>query len=524
VTVTKGVFQIALGTFIPLNSGLFPGAARYLGVSVNGEAELPRVELLSSPYAFRTNTSDTAGLALTISPTAGVTGLNSLTGPVTLTPGANVSIVPGGGNNLTISSTGTGGTDTHWTVVGNDMYANVTGNVGVGTSSPQADLHVSGGPGSATMLLEADTNNSGEGDQPLFKLLQDGALIQAALGFTQSSNDLKLYWTDLSDTTVLAFNNNISAGADLFVGGGITNFDGPSEVIDINSQAGRWRIGVLNNSTSSANDFFLSTLDTPDGKLFVTTTGEVGMGTTSPSGKLEVVGSIRSSGSNPRLFLTTETGTTTVNFDGNQSDGSGASLRMSSLTGGTKVDIDASENNDGSGSIKLFNAAGNVTIELDANDGSTGASKIVTDILEISGGADLSEQFAIRDESELAPGMLVSIDPELPGRLSISREAYDHRVAGVVSGAGGIRTGMMMGQRGTTAHGEHSVALSGRVYCQADATFGVITPGDLLTTSPTPGHAMRVTDPARAQGAIIGKAMTPLREGRGQVLILVSLQ
>jgi hypothetical protein len=35
---------------------------------------------------------------------------------------------------------------------------------------------------------------------------------------------------------------------------------------------------------------------------------------------------------------------------------------------------------------------------------------------------------------------------------------------------------------------------------------------------------MRVSDPSRAHGAIIGKAMTPLRDGRGQILVLVSLQ
>jgi hypothetical protein len=35
---------------------------------------------------------------------------------------------------------------------------------------------------------------------------------------------------------------------------------------------------------------------------------------------------------------------------------------------------------------------------------------------------------------------------------------------------------------------------------------------------------MRVTDHELAQGAVLGKAMTPLREGRGLVLVLVSLQ
>jgi hypothetical protein len=83
---------------------------------------------------------------------------------------------------------------------------------------------------------------------------------------------------------------------------------------------------------------------------------------------------------------------------------------------------------------------------------------------------------------------------------------------------------MLMGQVGTPADGKHPVALTGRVYVLADAAKDAIAPGDLLTTSDTPGHAMKVAEPARAQGAIIGKAMSALKEGRGLVLVLVSLQ
>jgi hypothetical protein len=68
------------------------------------------------------------------------------------------------------------------------------------------------------------------------------------------------------------------------------------------------------------------------------------------------------------------------------------------------------------------------------------------------------------------------------------------------------------------------VALTGRVYCWADASNGPIEPGDLLTTSNTPGHAMKVANYAEAQGAIIGKAMTGLKEGKGLVMVLVTLQ
>ena len=146
-----------------------------------------------------------------------------------------------------------------------------------------------------------------------------------------------------------------------------------------------------------------------------------------------------------------------------------------------------------------------------------------TKVLEILGGADLSEKFDVA-AADLEPGTVVSIDPTTEGRLIVSSEPYDHRVAGIVSGAGGVKPGMLMGQDGTVASGEHPIALTGRVYCKATAAGGPIRPGDLLTTSSIPGRAMRVADPARAQGAILGKAMGSLERGEGLVLVLVGLQ
>jgi hypothetical protein len=140
-------------------------------------------------------------------------------------------------------------------------------------------------------------------------------------------------------------------------------------------------------------------------------------------------------------------------------------------------------------------------------------------------GADFSEKFEVREtKGRGEPGMVVAIDPKNPGQLVLSSTAYNRRVAGILSGAGGINPGMLMGQPGTLADGDQPVALSGRVYVWADASNGPIVPGDLLTTSNKAGHAMKVTDYRKAQGATIGKAMTELREGRGLVLTLVTLQ
>ncbi len=128
-------------------------------------------------------------------------------------------------------------------------------------------------------------------------------------------------------------------------------------------------------------------------------------------------------------------------------------------------------------------------------------------------------------ETIVEPGMVVSIDPDRVGELRLSSEAYDPAVAGIISGAGGVRPGLTLTQEESVADGKHPVALTGRVWCWCDADAGgAIKAGDSLTTSATPGHAMKVSDRQRAGGATLGKAMSSLRNGKGLVLVLVNLQ
>jgi hypothetical protein len=145
-----------------------------------------------------------------------------------------------------------------------------------------------------------------------------------------------------------------------------------------------------------------------------------------------------------------------------------------------------------------------------------------THALTITGGADLAEPFKMAN-AELPKGSVVVIDDHHPGELKISTQEYDTKVVGIVSGANGINPGIALHQQGLLEGGQN-VALSGRVYVRADASFGAIKPGDLLTTCRTPGHAMKASDRAKAQGSILGKAMTGLGQGQGMVLVVVTLQ
>jgi hypothetical protein len=110
------------------------------------------------------------------------------------------------------------------------------------------------------------------------------------------------------------------------------------------------------------------------------------------------------------------------------------------------------------------------------------------------------------------------------GCLEPSSIAYDSKVVGVVAGAGGYRPGVILDHRDGTAGSRVAISVMGKAACRADASFGAIAVGDLLTTSPTPGCAMKADDREKAFGAVIGKALTPLAEGVGMVNLLITLQ
>jgi hypothetical protein len=184
-----------------------------------------------------------------------------------------------------------------------------------------------------------------------------------------------------------------------------------------------------------------------------------------------------------------------------------------------------SHHKDHGGVVGVNDAAGGIAVYGIAPNGGYAAwfnGRTKTNVVEITGGSDLAELFDV-SEDKADPGTLMIIDAANPGHLTISTVAYDTKVAGIVSGAGGVNPGLTLRQDGVM-EGDTHVAIAGRVYVKATAINGAIEPGDLLTTSDVPGHAMKAADPDRSQGAIIGKAMTGLDSGMGLVLVLVNLQ
>lgn len=160
------------------------------------------------------------------------------------------------------------------------------------------------------------------------------------------------------------------------------------------------------------------------------------------------------------------------------------------------------------GRISMYGANQQEALRLDAATG---------DILLAN--ADCAEEFDVEPGSQ--PGMVMVLTEE--GSLTVSQKPYDTRLAGVVSGAGSYRPGMILDRR-DTGKARAPIALMGKVYCFADATNLPISVGDLLTTSEYPGHAMSITDRGRALGAVLGKALAPLPSGQALIPVLVTLQ
>ena len=109
------------------------------------------------------------------------------------------------------------------------------------------------------------------------------------------------------------------------------------------------------------------------------------------------------------------------------------------------------------------------------------------------------------------------------GALVPCTSAYDKRVIGVISGAGALKPALTLGQLDSRAS-TVTIALVGTVFCRVDADKASINVGDLLTSSDTPGHAMKAHDPLRSFGAVIGKALAALRRGQGLLPIVIALQ
>lgn len=518
VPINNGV----VSTLFDVSAATFDGSDRLLGVTVNAGPELtPRIPLTAVPYALRVDRVASEELDDSIILGRGVAPLAS--GALNVQNGAMAQAsVELNGSGHRISTYGSDGLEQirlwgpSWgEIMLNDSTDNDTTVFLSATSNAGGLMQLRDATGGNSLQLNGATGRADAEDGYYLNSNVGGAASLRGRFISEAAGG-RMYLNDEAGTLAMWMGAASNAGGflQLYQSNGTSlgmNVDGDASgaggggVINIYQANGSSRI-TLDGDANNASGGGVINVNQADGSTGVIVNGDF----TNADGGGAV--SVHNNVSATRVRLLGE------------STGTGGEISVFDADGTETVEIIGAETATTAGQILLRDAAGNVEIEIDGEFGVAGDSgRIITPVLQITGGADLSEEFDILGDFE--PGMVVCIDEHNPGKLIKSTSAYDARVAGVVAGAGGVKPGLIMAQKSKEeVDGKNSVALTGRVYCWVDASFGEIKAGDMLTTSSTPGHAMKASDRDRAHGTIIGKAMQPLKSGKGLILVLVNLQ
>jgi hypothetical protein len=426
-----------------------------------------------------------------------------------------------------VAPAGTAGGTLNWT---NALYVNNTGNVGVGTKTPAYRLHVVGDNSSAGGYPIIKLEDTQGGGSYSWWLYSGAAGIAGTFGIYDQSHGAYRMFFDASGN--VGVGTTTTTAAKLVV----------PNILGMPADAGGTApTGVISTATAdTAGDTsrglygYANVLSVTSG----TATGVKGLGEALNlyEGQAAYGGYFNGKAGNSNGYTRSAYG---LYAKGEMTGGSVGSTyggyfqaAGNSTNATTNYGVYASATGNGT-NYGVYSAAG-----LNYFNGSVGiGTTSLTHTLEVNGTINASQGITgatinatYQDVAEWVPssqklpaGTVVVLDTTQANHVLASTKAYDTGVAGVVSDSPGV----ILGQGG---EGKLKVATTGRVKVRADATRAAIRVGDLLVTGETEGVAMKSIPvelggvQMHRPGTIIGKALEPLAGGKGEILVLLSLQ
>jgi hypothetical protein len=402
------------------------------------------------------------------------------------------------------------------------------GSVGVGTTSPSQNLSVNKGINLDQLGLNAGKLDPG---------LTFGNTDQAGISSNQSGGGTNPSGLDFYTSSV----PRVSITNSGYVGIGTSSPERPlaiqaqgngQELISFKDSTGATKWHLNQNLSGTANGLNFAETGVADGRLFLQAGGNVGIRTTSPLAPLHVAAA--SGLANPNLPVAL--------IESNSSPGPSPRLGLVDTWQGTNTSAPVWFIDNDKDSFRIFRqtnytTGGTAFLQID----NSGVVTISNGLHVLSGPKSgyVADRFVNRDGVKLERGDVLvlhagataqscGVGGRIPlAEVQLTEAAFDTRVCGIVDESvlpdsqiadldrkkiGSAQVGLM-------------VTLGAYAFCKVDADIAPISPGDLLITSPTRGHAQKLEPSANVwPGGIIGKALGSLASGKGMIPILVSHQ